>query len=239
MKKISLYELGYCKHNLLPLGPVGILIGKGNIFFIERDDSSVRHGAASDIPGQINKYALSVVVSFPYMDIPFCPAKFVLQVLPLPYRHGIGKDYQSSLNGGIHAGEELSPEYSHDCFDRQEISLLFCAHPPVTGKTSFCYEAMNVRMEDHRLTPRVQCCNNTGFAPDVLFIEKELIECISDAGKKKIGHGLYVQKPQFIQFMRESEDHMVMTAGEESFFLPLKPLLYPDPVALRTESMSA
>jgi hypothetical protein len=98
---------------------------------------------------------------------------------------------------------------------------------------------MDMGMENHRLTPRMQCCNDSGFASDMSCIEKEFIERISDAGEKKISHDFCIHKPYIAQFMGHSENHMIMTASEDSFFLFFKPLFYTNPVALRAEAVTA
>jgi hypothetical protein len=71
------------------------------------------------------------------------------------------------------------------------------------------------------------------------FVEKELVECVSYARKEQIGHAPYIQEPYRVKFMGQGEDHVVMAASEKPFLLPLKPLLYLKPIALRTDAMSA
>jgi hypothetical protein len=174
------------------------------------------------------------------MDIPFLAAKFVLQVPPPLYRHYFRQAQFPSFNGLINVGQEFSPEYGHNGTNRQKISRLLCAYPsaPIV-QTTFCYKTMNVRMDHHRLTPCVQCGNDPGFSANMSFIEKEFIERVPDARKEQIGHLPYIQEPYRIKVMGQGEDHVVMAASENSFLLPLKPLLYLKPIALRTDTMSA
>jgi hypothetical protein len=98
---------------------------------------------------------------------------------------------------------------------------------------------MDMGMEDHGLTPGMQGCNDAGPPSNMSWIEKELIECIPNARKEQISHASYIQKPYRVKFMRQGKDHVVMAASEKSFLLPLKPLLYLKPIALRTDAMSA
>jgi len=106
-------------------------------------------------------------------------------------------------------------------------------------ETAFGYEAVNMGMEDHGLAPGVQCSDDAWFAADMSCIGEDLKERVSYAGKEQIGHGLYIQKPQFIEFMREGEDHMVVGTGKDSPFLFFEPLFYTNPIALGAESMAA
>ena len=96
-----------------------------------------------------------------------------------------------------------------------------------------------MRMKDYRLTPCVECSDDAGRSPDVLWIKKEFVECIPYASKEKIGHDPYIQEPNFIEFMRQGKNHVVMTAREKSFFLSFQPFFYPNPIALRTKAMLA
>jgi hypothetical protein len=98
---------------------------------------------------------------------------------------------------------------------------------------------MDMGMQDHGLTPGMERCNDARFPSDVPRIEKELVECVSYARKEQIGHAPYIQEPYRVKFMGQGEDHVVMAASQKSFLLPLKPLLYLKPIALRTDAMSA
>ena len=62
-------------------------MGESNVFVRRGRDASVRDGTASDVPGEIDKDALAVVIAFSDMDVPFGTAQFVTQVLPLLHGH--------------------------------------------------------------------------------------------------------------------------------------------------------
>jgi hypothetical protein len=98
---------------------------------------------------------------------------------------------------------------------------------------------MDMGMKNHGLTPGMQRCNDAGSPSDMPCIEKEFKERVPDACEKQIGHLPYIQEPYRVKFMGQSEDHVIMAASEKSCLLPLKPLLYLKPIALRTHTMSA
>jgi len=98
---------------------------------------------------------------------------------------------------------------------------------------------MDMGMENQGLAPGMECGNDARFASYMPRIETELEESIPYTGKEKIGHGLYVLKPEVVQFMGDGKDHMVMGAGEDSLLLFFKPLFYPYPVALRAGPVTA
>lgn len=135
--------------------------------------------------------------------------------------------------------EELSPEYHHDRFDGEEISLPPRLHPFRKIQTALGNKAMDMGMEDQGLAPGVKGSNDTGFSSDMFFIETELEKGVSHTGKEEVGHSLHVQKPEIIELMGNGKDHVVMGAGEDSLLLFFKPLLYPDPITLRAGSVTA
>jgi hypothetical protein len=142
-------------------------------------------------------------------------------------------------DGIVHGGKELSSEYDHDRTDGEKISLVARPYPSAESEASLGDEAMEVGMEHHGLAPRVESGNDAGLCADMFGVEKKLVESVFHAGKEETGHGPHIEKPEFIQFMGDGEDHVVMTAGKEAFFLPFEPLRDLRPLALRTEAMTA
>ena len=237
VEEISLYELGHGQcHGIASLwGPVR----EGNFLLRRGDDASVGNGAAPDIPGEIDQYALPMVVPLPDVDVPLGTAQFVLEVLPLLHGHRPRQGYHAFLNRVVEQSEKLPAEYSHDGTYGKKIAVMPCFHPSLIIKAAFSDKTMEVGMQDHGLTPGVERCDDARFCTDVFRVAKELVECLPHADKEQRGHVPHIQQPQIVQFMRQREDHVVMTAGKKPFLLPLQPLSDANPIALRADPMTA
>lgn len=214
-------------------------MGEGHRLFSKRSDPAVRHGPASDVAGEIDEHAFSVIVAGLDVDIPLLPPQFVLQVLPLLKVCGGRKNDHALSNGIVHVRKELSPEYGHDCANREEVAFMTCVFPSVINKTSFGDQAVEVGMEDHGLAPGMESCDDARLCTKVLGVEEELEKGIPHAGKEEGGHAPDVLKPDLVEFMGDGEYQVIMTAGKKPFLLPFQPLGDLRPLALRAEAMAA
>lgn len=94
-------------------------------------------------------------------------------------------------------------------------------------------------MKDHGLAPAMEGGNDTGLGADMSRIEKELEEGISHTPEKKTGHLPDIEEPDLIELMGDSEDHVVMAAGQKPSLLSFTPLGDLGPLAQGTEAIAA
>lgn len=236
MEEVSFYELGHGQRHGVP--SLCSAVREGDCFVRRGDDPPVGDGAASDIAGQIDENAFTVIIPLSNVDVPLGTAQLVLEVGPLLDRHTRRQGYPAILDSGVERGEELPPEYRHGGTNGKKITLLFCSYPSVVMKTAFGDKTMEVGMQDHGLTPRVERCDDTRFCAQVSRVEKELVEGVPHTGKEERGHMPHVQQPQIVQFMRQREDHVIMATGKKSDLLPLQPLRDTNPITLRADPMT-
>ena len=237
VKEVSFYEVGHRqRHGIASLCSA---VAEGDVFICMGDDASVGDGAASNVAGEVDQYALPVVVALSDVDVPLGTAQLVLEVGPLLHGHSSRQGHRASLNRIVEQSEKLPTEYGHDGTNGKKIALLSCPDPSVVIEAALGDKGVDMGMEDHGLTPRVERCDDARFCADVSRVEKKLVKGVPHTGKEKRGHNPHIQQPQIVQFMGQREDHVIMTAGKKSHLLPFQPLSDANPIALRTDPMAA
>jgi hypothetical protein len=116
---------------------------------------------------------------------------------------------------------------------------MFRVYPPTISHPAFGDQAMDMVMENERLTPGVQCRYDSRLCPDMPLIKKELKQAVPNGNEEYVRHPPHVQYPNIVKLMGNGEDHMIMGAAEQSLILFFEPLLKLKPIALRADAMFA
>lgn len=214
-------------------------MAEGDAFVRVRYDALVRDRSASDVPGQINQDAFAVLVTLPDMHVPLGPAKFVLEVLPPLYRHAVRESKAIFFDRVVDVCKVLSAKHGHDRAHGKKVALLGPADPLSVGDAALGYQAMDVRMQDERLAPGMECRDDPRLRSDMPIVQEESEQRVAHCREQDVGHLSDVVKPQIAKLVRWREDHVVMTALHQAVSLPIEPQVQSETIALRTGTVPA
>jgi len=100
--------------------------------------------------------------------------------------------------------------------------------------TACGHKTVGVRMNTQVPSPRVQRRDDASFGSQILFIGEQSFERLPRGRHQFFGEEFTIESPEIIQFFRDSEDDVHVSAGKKLLRCFFQPVRSTSPAALRT-----
>ena len=191
------------------------LVAHHDMFVVGRDELGIAQRATAQVAREISQYALAVGVTLAQPHVPLDAPETVEQT-PEALGRKIRRQLQPATGKQLgQQREQLAPEQRLDDARGQEVAAPWRA-PLAVMQAAIGGKRVNMRVQRHGARPGMQCQMDARNRAEITRVGKQLGQCVGHCIEHRIGHQGAVVAPDTEQFMRESEDDMVVGTGQQA-----------------------
>lgn len=231
-------------HDLLFASVCVVFPGEGDLPLGEIDDAVVRDRDPMGVATEVVKDVVWPAERSLCENDPVLRVELVFETFPLAILQQIGgapgEIEFSVLMGSVEHREELpSEEFAEDLHGQEVVFRRRDPALTIKGQPSASYDAMEVRVEEKILSPRVKDSSEADLGSEMLLCSRDCQERLRCCGKEDLENGLLVAKSKGIESVGDREDDVKIRDGEQSLESLGHPLIPCRALALGAVSVSA